>query len=355
MSRCASDTSPFRPSLPLGRRMSHVLWRLLVAVPTLFGVVVVTFLITRVLPGDPAAFFASNPSMTAADIAAVRVHLGLDQSLWTQFVLYLDQVAHGDLGHSVTTGQSVAAEFARRLPASAELTLAACALAVMIALPLGLAAALKPGSGIDHVARGLAALGNAMPAFVTGLLLIHLFYVLAGIAPEPIGRLDPYLAEPARVTGFLVMDAALAGNLAVLVSALRQLVLPAAAMALFALAPLLRMTRAAMIEVLASDHIRAARAAGISPFRIVAVLALRNALVPVLTTGGVTFSYMLGANVLIEQVFSWPGIGAFAVSSVLNLDYAPLQGFMLVVAALFILVNVLVDIACAIIDPRAGV
>ncbi len=193
-----------------------------------------------------------------------------------------------------------------------------------------------------------------MPTFVTGLLLIYVFYVLAGVVPEPIGRLDPFLFEPARVTGFLTIDALLAGDRRVLAAALHQMLLPAATMALFALAPLARMTRASMIATLGSEFIRTARAAGLSRGRIVVVYALRNALLPVVTTMGMVFSYMLGANVLVERVFSWPGIGAFAIDSIVNLDYAPLQGFMLIMAALFIAVNLVVDIVSAFIDPRAG-
>lgn len=334
--------------------MSRVGLRLLSAIPTLFGVVVVTFLLTRVLPGDPAVFFASNPAMSAADIAAVRETLGLDQPLYQQFLIYLGNLAQGDLGSSIATGQPVAAEFARRLPASAELTCLAFLLAVAVAVPLGLAAALRPGSLVDHAVRLIVTLGVSMPTFVTGLLLIYVFYVLAGVVPEPIGRLDPFLFEPARVTGFLTLDALLAGDRRVLAAALHQMLLPAATMALFALAPLARMTRASMIATLGSEFIRTARAAGLSRGRIVVVYALRNALLPVVTTMGMVFSYMLGANVLVERVFSWPGIGAFAIDSIVNLDYAPLQGFMLIMAALFIAVNLVVDIVSAIIDPRAG-
>ncbi|SHM51287.1 peptide/nickel transport system permease protein [Paracoccus solventivorans] len=334
--------------------MSRVGLRLLSAIPTLFGVVVVTFLLTRVLPGDPAVFFASNPAMSAADIAAVRETLGLDQPLYQQFLIYLGNLAQGDLGRSIATGQPVAAEFARRLPASAELTCLAFLLAVSVAVPLGLAAALRPGSLVDHAVRLIVTLGVSMPTFVTGLLMIYVFYVLAGVVPEPIGRLDPFLFEPARVTGFLTIDALLAGDRQILAAALHQMLLPAATMALFALAPLTRMTRAAMIATLGSEFIRTARAAGLSRGRIVVVYALRNALLPVVTTMGMVFSYMLGANVLVERVFSWPGIGAFAIDSIVNLDYAPLQGFMLIMAALFIAVNLVVDIVSAIIDPRVG-
>lgn len=334
--------------------MTRIGLRLLSAVPTLFGVVMVTFLLTRVLPGDPAVFFASNPAMTEADIAAVRESLGLDKPLYEQFVIYLGDLAQGDLGRSIATGQPVTAELARRLPASAELTLLAFVLAVGVAVPLGLVAALRPGSLVDHAARLIATLGVSMPTFVTGLLLIYVFYFLAGVVPEPIGRLDPFLFEPDRVTGFLTLDALLAGDGQVFVAALHQMLLPATTMALFALAPLARMTRASMIAALGSEFIRSARAAGLSRGRIVVVYALRNAMLPVVTTMGMVFSYMLGANVLVERVFSWPGIGAFAIDSIVNLDYAPLQGFMLVMAAMFIVVNLIVDIVTAAIDPRAG-
>lgn len=333
--------------------MTRIGLRVLSAIPTLFGVVVITFLLTRVLPGDPAVFFASNPSMSASDIAAVRENLGLDRPLYDQFLIYLGNLAQGDLGRSIATGQPVAAEFARRLPASAELTLLAFLLAVAVAVPLGLVAALRPGSLVDHAVRLIATLGVSMPTFVSGLLLIHVFYFRAGVMPEPIGRLDPFLFEPARVTGFLTIDALIAGDGQVFRAALLQLLLPAVTMALFALAPLARMTRAAMIAALGSDFIRTARAAGLSRGRIVLIYALRNAMLPVVTTMGMVFSYMLGANVLVERVFSWPGIGAFAIDSIVNLDYAPLQGFVLVMAAIFIAVNLVVDIVTVLIDPRA--
>lgn len=334
--------------------MTRIGLRLLSAIPTLFGVVLVTFLLTRVLPGDPAVFFASNPSMTQADIDAVRESLGLDKSLPQQFWIYLTDLMSGDLGNSLSTGQKVTTEFANRLPASAELTILAFVIAIVVALPLGIAAALRPGSPVDHLSRLIATLGVSMPTFVTGLLLIFFFYFLLGWAPEPIGRLDPFMFEPDRVTGLYTIDALIAGDWEVFWAALKQMVLPAVTMALFALAPLTRMSRASMLEVLGSEFIRTARASGLSRGKIIFTYALRNALLPIVTTMGMTFSYMLGANVLVEKVFSWPGVGAFAMDSILNLDYAPLQGFMLVMAGIFILVNLTTDIVVAIIDPRAS-
>jgi peptide/nickel transport system permease protein len=334
--------------------MSMVLRRLLGVVPTLFGVVVVTFLLTRLLPGDPAAFFASSPTADAATVAAIRAQLGLDQPLWRQFLIYLGALARGDLGLSITTGQPVAADLWRLLPASAELTIAGFALAVAVALPLGIAAALRPGGLLDHACRLVATAGVSLPTFVTGLLLIYLFYYHAGWAPEPIGRIDPFAVPPPAVTGFLLVDTLLAGDAEGFRMAAAQLVLPAATMAIFALAPLARMTRAAMLATLSSDFIRTARANGLRLRTIIVSYALRNALLPIVTTLGMVFSYMLGANVLVEKVFAWPGVGSYALDSLMSLDYAPVQGFMLAMACIFVLVNLVVDIAYALIDPRTG-
>jgi peptide/nickel transport system permease protein len=334
--------------------MRFLLLRLIGIVPTLLGVIVATFLLTRLLPGDPAVFFASGPTADAASIAAVRTRLGLDLPLWQQFLIYLGQLGRGDLGQSINTGQAVAADLLRRLPASAELTLVAFAIAILVGLPLGIAAALRPGSVLDHICRLLSTAGVSLPTFVSGLLLIYIFYFQLGISPEPIGRIDPFAIPPANITGFLLLDALLAGDFEGFAAAARQLILPAITMALFALAPLARMTRAAMLGVLGSEFIRTARANGLRRHTIIVSYALRNALLPVVTTLGMIFSNMLGANVLVERVFAWPGVGSYALDSLMALDYAPVQGFMLIMAFIFVCVNLLVDIAYAVIDPRSG-
>jgi peptide/nickel transport system permease protein len=332
----------------------YVLRRSLAIVPTLVGVLALTFLITHVLPGDPAVFFAANPAADGATVAAIRAKLGLDLPVWRQFFVYLGQVLHGDLGQSITTGQPVTRDLLRLLPASLELTASAFAIAVLVALPLGVAAALRPRSLLDHLCRIVSTVGVSLPTFVTGLLLIYVFYFRLGVAPEPIGRFDPFAVPPPVVTGFLLIDAALARDGAGFVMALKQLALPAATMALFALAPLARMTRAAMISTVRSDFIRTARANGLRWRTIVLTYALRNAMLSVLTTLGMVFSYMLGANVLVEKVFAWPGIGSYALDALMNLDYAPVQGFVLMMAAIFIVINLIIDLAQALIDPRIG-
>jgi peptide/nickel transport system permease protein len=328
--------------------------RLLELVPTLFGVVVATFLLTRLLPGDPAVFFANSITADAATTAAIRTKLGLDLPLWQQFLVYLGQLAQGDLGRSISTGQPVAADLLRRLPASVELTLLAFAVAILVAMPLGMAAALRPGSVVDHLCRLLGTVGASLPPFLGGLLLIYIFYFQLGVAPEPIGRTDPFAVLPVSVTGFLTIDTLLAGDAMGFLAAIRQLVLPAVTMALFALAPLARMTRASMLGVLNSEFIRAARANGLQRRKIVFSYALRNALLPVLTMLGLIFSNMLGANVLVERVFAWPGVGSYALDALVALDYAPVQGVMLVMAFTHVGVNTVVDLLYTVIDPRSG-
>ena len=328
--------------------------RFLSSAPALIGVVVFTFILMRVLPGDPAVFFASGPNAGKAEIEAIRSQLGLDKPMAEQLIYYIRDIGTGNLGRSLTTGQPVVKDLASRLPASLELTFTALALALVLAVPLGVWAALRPGSLVDHGVRLLCTLGVCVPTFVSGLLLIFCFYYLLGIAPDPTGRLDVFTTAPPHITGFLLVDAALARDWEAWRAATSQLVLPAITMALFVLAPLARITRASMLAVLGSDFIRTAEALGLSRPRIVVVYALRNGLLPVLTIAGIVFSTMLGANVLVEKVYSWPGVAAYALDALLSSDYAPVQGFVLLMASIFVLVNLTIDVLYGIADPRIG-
>jgi peptide/nickel transport system permease protein len=308
----------------------------------------------RVLPGDPAVFFASDPNAGQAEIDQMREQLGLDRPIPIQMVYYLYDLATGNLGRSMTTGQNVVTDLRQRLPASLELTVAALILALGLAVPLGVLAALRPGSVLDHSVRLLCSLGVCVPTFVTGLVLIYIFYVVLGIAPDPTGRLGAFDAPPPNITGFLLLDFLLVGDFQSWWSALRQLILPAATMALFVLAPLARMTRASMLAVLGSEFIRTANSVGLSHWKVIVVYGLRNALLPVITTTGVVFSTMLGANVLVEKVFSWPGVGSYALDALLASDYAPVQGFVLLMATIFVVVNLLIDTLYSVADPRVS-
>ena len=341
----------FRREGPM-KTLWTILGRCLSALPSLAGVVIVTFLLARALPGDPAAYYAGS-SATPASIAQIRAQLGLDRPLPAQFVDYVSRLAHGDMGLSISSGQNVLADLAARLPASIELTAAALLFAIVVGLPLGVVAATRPGSATDHACRLIVTIGAAFPTFFVALMFVFVFYFEWGIAPEPLGRFNEiYHTLPPTVTGFLVIDTLLARDLDAFRAALAQLILPAASLGLFALAPIARIARAAMLEALASDYIRTARAMGLSQQRIVLGYALRNATLPIVNILGMVFSFLLGANVLVEQVFAWPGVGAYAVNAVIASDYAAVQGFVLMMAVLYILLNLAVDIAATAIDPR---
>jgi peptide/nickel transport system permease protein len=329
--------------------------RFLSSLPALFGVLVFTFLLMRVLPGDPAVFFASGPNAGKEEIEAIRKQMGLDKPVPDQLAFYLYDVGRGNLGRSMTTGQLVTTDLRQRLPASLELTFTALLIALVSAVPLGVLAALRPGSIIDHGVRFFCALGVCVPTFVSGLLLIYVFYYLLGVAPDPTGRVDIFASLPPSRTGFLLIDFLLAGDFDGWWAAFRQLILPALSMALFVIAPLARITRASMLVSLGSDFVRTARSVGLPWWRIVVTYALRNAILPVITIAGIVFSTMLGANVLVEKVFSWPGVASYALDALLASDYAPVQGFVLLMASVFVIVNLVVDVLYGIADPRVTI
>src|SRR5882724_3365906 len=331
--------------------LATILRRLALGLPTLFGVVVVSFALTRLLPGDPAVYFA-GAAPTPEAIADLRRTLLLDQPLPQQFAAYLGDLLHGDLGRSLVTGQPVLQDLSTRFPATLELTLTAIALALLIAIPLGVAGAMRKRSGIDHIARMVSTTALSMPSFFTGLLLVFVFYYLLGVAPAPLGRLAPMGFPPPERTGFMIVDAILSGDWAAGRDAAAHLVLPALALAIAGMGPLTRVTRGAMLEVLSSDFIRAARGYDLPRWKLVYAYALRNAMLPVLTTAGVVFSFLISANVVVEKVFSWPGIGSYALEALVASDYAAVQGFVLAVATLYVLINIAIDILYGIVDVR---
>lgn len=328
-----------------------VLKRLLGALPNLFGIVLITFLLTRALPGDPAAFFA-GPAGTQEAVEQVREKLGLNKTLPEQFWIYVKQLASGDLGQALSTGLPVREELITRLPASLELVLASLVFAVAVAIPLGIAAARRPNSWVDHACRLITTAGVSLPTFFTGLLLAYVLYFVLGWAPSPIGRLDPYMTAPAHVTGFYTVDSLLAGDVKLFAASLKQMILPVLTLGIFVLAPIARMTRASMLSVLSADFIRTARASGLSTPTVLVRYALRNALLPVVTTLGMVFSFLLGMSVIVEKVFAWPGVGSFALEALVASDYAPVQGFVLTMAVLYTLLNLVIDLLYVVIDPR---
>jgi ABC-type dipeptide/oligopeptide/nickel transport system permease component len=328
--------------------------RLLAALPNLAGVIVITFLLTRAIPGDPAAYFAGGAATQEA-VEQVRKELGLDKPLLQQFGVYLGKLVKGDLGLSLTTGQPVLHELLLRLPASLEVVLLALLVSCAVALPMGVLAATRPGSWIDQLTRLVTTAGVSLPTFFTGLLLAYVFYFLLGWAPSPLGRLNPVFSPPPTVTGLYLVDAALVGDRALWWASAKQLVLPVLTMAIFVMAPIARMTRASMLAVLSADFVRTARASGLSNTTVLVRYALRNALLPVVTTLGMVFGFMIGSSVVIEKVFGWPGVGSYAIDALTASDYAPVQGFVLTMGILFVLLNLMIDVLYVLIDPRVTI
>jgi peptide/nickel transport system permease protein len=306
--------------------------------------------ITQVAPGDPARLMA-GPNATQDMVETVRREYGLDQPLARQFVDYLGGIARGDLGRSMVSTKPVLQELLRYFPASFELVLVAMGLGVFLGVPLGMLSAVYRDRWFDHLTRIFSVSGVALPAFWLGLLLQLYFSVHLEWLPVS-GRLDLVTPPPEPITHLLLVDSLLRGEFAIFVEALQHIVLPAMVLSFPCLASILRVNRAEMLEVLGSDYITAARANGISRLRIVAVYALRNAMLPTLAMIGLRFGWMLGSTVLVETVFDWPGIGLYAVQSALYSDFKPVIGVALSIGLCFMLINFLIDLAYGWLDPR---
>jgi peptide/nickel transport system permease protein len=329
----------------------YVVTRVLLVVPTLLGVTVITFALTYILPGNPALVKA-GPLATPEHIREMERRMGLDQPVAVQYWRYVTGLVRGDLGESQTTGRPVLEDLVQRVPATLELTLASLLVALGIGIPLGVVAAVRRDGWLDHTSRLVGVAGVAMPTFWTGLLALYVFFYLLGVAAAPLGRLGPGLSPPPAVTGLYTVDALLARDWRVLGSCLHQLALPALVLGFSVMAPLTRMVRATMLEVLESDYVKAAWAAGLPRRTIVYGDALRNCMIPVITLVGVAFGFLMAGNVVVESVFAWPGIGNYAVASMMSKDSGPIQSFVLFVAVVYVLVNLLVDLAYGFVDPR---
>ncbi len=320
-------------------------------IPTLVGVTIITFTLAYLLPGNPAMVKA-GPFATPEHLAAMEKEMGLDRPVYVQFWRYISGVARGDLGQSSSTGRQVLEDFVQRIPATLELTLASLLIAVGIGIPLAVVSAVRRDSLLDHICRIIGVGGVAMPTFWTGILLLYVLFYQLGLAPPPLGRLSPGVSAPTAITGLYTIDSLLTANYPALVSSLHHLLLPAVTLGFSVMAPLTRMVRATMLEVLSSDYIRAAEASGLPQRQIVYGDALRNTLIPVITLIGVIFGFLMGGNVVVELVFGWPGIGNYAVTSLMSKDAQPIQSFVLFVSVVYVIVNLIVDIAYAVADPR---
>jgi peptide/nickel transport system permease protein len=327
-----------------------ILRRMLLMVVVLLGISVMTFTLTHVVPGNPARLLAGQHA-TENEVQAVAKLYGLDQPVPTQFWLYMTGLLHGDLGMSLTNRRPVMDDLRQFLPASIELTLAAILLVLVIGLPVGLMAGVRRGKPSDHALRFLTVGGVSMPIFWLGIILQILFYKHLQLLPIG-GRLGIIDIEPPQVTGFYLIDTLLDGDLQTFGSALVHLILPAATLAAGSVAVVSRMMRASVVEVLDADHVRTARAKGLSPGLVLRRHVFRNALIPTTTVVGLQIGALLAGNVLTEVVFNWPGIGLYAVNAIKNLDYPAIMGVTLVISVIYVFVNLAVDIAYVVLDPR---
>ncbi len=330
--------------------LRFILARLGVLVPTFLGVTLVAFLFIRLLPGDPIELLAGERGVSPERHAQLMREMGFDRPLVVQYADFLGHVLQGDLGQSIVTRRPVLEEFLTLFPATVELSLCAILFAVLIGLPVGVLAALKRGSWLDHTVMGVTLTGFSMPIFWWGLLLIILFSGILGWTPVS-GRMDLlYFFEP--VTGFMLIDSLLSDQDGAFVSAVRHLILPTIVLGTVPLAVIARQTRSAMLEVLGEDYIRTARAKGLPPRRVVGMHALRNALIPVVTTIGLQVGVLLAGAILTETIFSWPGIGKWMVDSIFRRDYPVVQGGLLLTATIVMIVNLVVDLLYGLINPR---
>ncbi len=329
---------------------NYVLKRILLLLPTFIGITIVSFGFVRVLPGDPVLLMAGERGLTDERYTALLKEFGYDRPIWEQYFEYLGNLLSGDLGNSLVTKKPVVEEFFTLFPATLELSFVAIFIAVCLGIPAGIIAASKRGSFIDQTLMGTALVGYSMPIFWWGLLLIIVFSGWLGWTPVS-GRISLIYFFP-QVTGFMLVDSLLSGQKGAFGSAVQHLILPSIVLATIPLAVIARQTRSAMLEVLGEDYVRTARAKGLSSFRVIGIHALRNAMIPVITVIGLSVGTLLAGAILTETIFSWPGIGKWMVDSIFRRDYPVVQSGLLLIAAVVMIVNLLVDMTYGLINPR---
>ena len=329
-----------------------IIQRLALMVPLMVGMTLIAFLVSHTLPADPVGANLGQRSVEDPTIvAAFRAQWGLDRPLPEQYLTYLRNLLELNLGVSIRTHMPVAEDLGRYLPASAELAIIATIVGTAIGIPFGVISAVRRNQWVDHLVRGVSLIGVSSPVFWLGLIGLYIFYFRLGWLPGP-GRLDVGLAEPQHVTGLYTLDSLLTANWATLVASLRHLILPGTVLASVYLGLVTRMTRSSMLEVLSADYVRTAKGKGLPQRSVIYRHALSNALIPTITVLGLAFGDILAGTVLTETIFSWPGIGRYAYQSAVTLDFPAIMGVSLVIAAVFILVNLATDIAYVLLDPR---
>lgn len=327
-----------------------ILRRAILLVVMLAGLLAITFTVSRIAPGDPARL-AAGPDATPEMVQQMAERYGLDRPLWEQFAIYVGNVVQGDFGTSIYTTRSVWTDLVAFFPATFELVVFSILMAIVLGIPLGVLSAVLQNGPADHLIRIVSVGGVAMPMFWLGLMLQLFLGLYWGWFPIG-GRMDLLTDPPPAITNMLLVDSLLTGHFSIFVEALHYIVLPALALSFPALASIIRVNRAEMLETLKQDYIVNARAQGLSRFRIVAVYALKNAMLPTMAMIGLRFGWMLGGTVLVETVFDWPGVGLYAVDAVKNSDFEPIMGVTIVLGFFFMLTNLVIDLAYAALDPR---
>jgi ABC-type dipeptide/oligopeptide/nickel transport system permease component len=335
------------------RLAKYSLKRLVFLLPQLIGISIVTFFLLRLLPGNPA-FVIAGPNANREIVAEIERELHLDEPIWDQYVSYLGRVVQGDFGTSWYTSQPVLTDLVERIPATLELISLALLVAIVVGIPLGALSAYRPKGPVSRTTDGYSLLAGGLPDFWLGLILIFFFYVQLKVFPSPIGRINPDVAPPTEITGFYLVDSAVTLNWRAFTSSFNHLLLPVITLAFVYAAPIVKFTRATMQESLDAGCIRYARAIGL-PGRTIARDALRYSLPPIVAIGGITYGYLLGGAVLVESIFSWGGVGQYAVQAISNSDFAPIQAFVLFAAAFTLIVYLVVDLLQVAIDPRVRI
>jgi peptide/nickel transport system permease protein len=329
--------------------LTYIAKRISVIFPVLLAISLIVFLIMHFAPGDPAALFLGQ-MVTSEELEKVRREMGLDDPLHIQYLRFLKEAVKGDLGISYYTKQSVLSELLRVFPATVELAVASMVIALLVGISAGIISALKQNSIFDNVSMVVALGGVSMPVFWVGLILLWIFSLKLGWTPIS-GRLAVQI-DLKQITGLFVIDSIITGNIGALKDSLRHLILPALSLATISMGIIARFTRSSMLEVIRQDYIRTARAKGVSEALVIFKHAFKNALIPVVTVVGLQFGLLLGGAVVTETVFSWPGIGNVIIVSILRRDYPMVQGALLLLALLYVIINLLVDVSYSYLDPR---
>jgi len=330
--------------------INKLIRRTLLSTIALLGITILVFILSHVVPGDPARM-AAGPQARAEQVESVRKEFGLDKPLPEQYLIYMKNLLHGNLGKSLQSRRPVLDDLQDYFPATLELTMAATFIAIVLGILIGIISAIQKDSWVDHLARIFSLTGVSMPIFWLGIILVIIFYRQLGILPFG-GRISPKISSPDNITGLYILDSILTGNWKALESSILYIILPAVTLAYNSLAVVSRMTRASLLETIHEDYIRTARGKGLSEKLVLWKHALRNALIPVITIIGLQFGGLLGGAFLVEIIFSWPGLGTYAMKAILFLDYNGIVGVTLLTGLTYMLVNLFVDVFYIIVDPR---